>query len=112
MFGGHEHSDGVCASNVGGNKITDLLRVFSERPCIDDGVIGIGVDIGDGKKIPMHADGTSLFGSDAAEIFGVFRLTRRADRHRVRKAGGPVQTIADSQFKVGGDQQGKLGIAL
>ena len=56
MLGGGHHSSGARSPDVGGDQISDLFGIFSERTRIDDGIRRIGVDVGIGKEIPVHAD--------------------------------------------------------
>ena len=69
---------GARAANVSRNEVAHLLRIFSERAGIDDGICGIGIHIGIGKEIPMHSDGAGFLGADAAEGFGVIEFSGRA----------------------------------
>ena len=84
------------AANVGGDEIADLLRISTEGARVDDGIIGIGIDISHWEKIPVHSDGSGFFSSDASEILGIFGLTACADGHCVGKTRCPAQAIADA----------------
>ena len=76
------------------------------------GFAGVGVDIGIGKEIPVHADGARLLGRDAAEGFGVLRLSGSAEGHGVREHGCAMETHGDSALKVGGEEQRQFGVLL
>ncbi len=60
MFGGGHHPAFMRALDVGRDQIADLFGIFSEGACVDDGIGGIGIHIGIGKKIPVNADGARL----------------------------------------------------
>jgi hypothetical protein len=93
---------------VGRDQIADLLGIFSEGARVDDGIGGVRVHVGVGEKIPVNADGTRLFGGDAAEGFGVFCFAVAAESHGVRKYGGAHQAHGDAAFKIGREQQRQL----
>ena len=50
----------------------DTLGVLTERSCIDDGIVGIVVDVDDGREIDLDADGARLLTDHACDIMRVF----------------------------------------
>ena len=59
--------------------------VLSEGSDIDDGIVRIAVDVGDGKKDPVDAQRARVAGRNLAGIFGGLRIARRGECHRVRE---------------------------
>src|SRR3982750_735870 len=88
MLRGSKHSVRARAADVSGHQIADLLRIPAECTSSDDRVGRVGVYIGDGKQIPVHAQGPALLCRNAAELLRVFQVPRGPKRHRMRKHGG------------------------
>src|SRR5271165_4838590 len=108
MLGGGQHAALVSATYVGGDVVADLLRVLAKRARVDDGIGGVGVDVGIRKEIPVDADGAGFDGGDAAEGFGVFQMSGGPEGHRVRENRSAVEAHGDAAFEVGGHNQREL----
>ena len=112
VFSSSQHSIGPSAADVGGHKIANLLRVFTERTSVDDGIGGIRIHVGYGKKIPMHADSASFLRSDASEGLGIVQFSGSAEGHGMGKYCRSVKAHGDAALEISRDQQGQFGILL
>ncbi len=112
MLGGGHAVPIMDSVDEGRDQFADFARVFSEGAGIDNGIAGIGVHVGIGIEIPVHADGARLGGGDASELIGVPEVAGGAKRHGMRKAGAAVESHRQAALKVGGKQQRQLAIAL
>ena len=112
MFGRSHHSAGARSPDVRRHEISHLPGILTERARIDNWVRRIGVHVGVGKEIPVHADGAGLLGSNAAEGLGVLLLPSRAEGHGVGKRGCAAKAHGDPALKIGGEEQRQFGILL
>jgi len=113
VLGGGEHAVRPGTTNVGRDQIPNLQRVLAEGARADDRVQRIGIHIGDRKQIPMHAQRAAFLRGDAAEGFRIGKIAGGAERHGVRKDGGPEQAgRQDATLKVSGNQQRQFGFEL
>ena len=92
VFCRDQHAAFVSAPDVRRHQIADLMRVFSERARVDDGIRRIGIHVGIGKEIPMHSDGPCFQRRNASKGLGIFRFAGRAKGHCMGKDGGAIQT--------------------
>src|SRR5438552_7481938 len=104
VFGSGQHSVGAGAADVGGHKIAHLLRVLTERTGVDDGISGIGIHVGYGEEVPVHANGASFLSSDASEGFGIVQFSGGTEGHGVGKYRRPVKAHGDAAFEISCDQ--------
>src|SRR3954471_14315109 len=110
MLSGSKNAGGGRGANEGGGELADLMRIFTPGTRIDDGVLGVGVYVGDGKKIPLHSDSPRFLCGDAREGLSISRIPGRGESHGVREDSGAVEAIREAAFKVGGEEQGQVGI--
>ena len=102
VLGGGQHSVRSRPADVGGHQCSDLLRVGAERSRADDRIRRIGIHVGDGKQVPVHADRTAFLRRNAAEFFRIRRLCRQPQKpwreerrwcQRDAREGLPVQSL-------------------
>ena len=90
MFGGHQHSIvgiGVRAVDVRGDVARDGVRIFAVGANVDDGIIGIAVDVGDRRENPLDAQSAGLAGRGQPFIARGLEIVGRAVGHVVRESG-------------------------
>jgi len=112
MLGGDEHPALMGAADIGRHKIADLRRISSEGTRVDDGIGGIGIHVGIGKEILMHADGSRFERGDAAKDFCILHFACGSEGHRMRKDGRAIQAHGNATLKISGDNQGQLRRSL
>src|SRR5689334_15678335 len=101
-----QHSLRARAADVGRHEIADLLRIRAERTSPDDGVGRVGIYIGDGKQVPVHAKSPALLRRDATELLGVSQVPGSAKSHRVRKySRSEKMRRQDTPLKISRDQK-------
>ena len=109
VFGRGQHEALVGAPNVRRHEIAHLLRVFSERARVNDGIRRVGIHVGHGKEIPMHSDGPRLQPGDASKGFGIFRFAGSSKSHRMGKNSSAIQPHRHAALKICRDNKGQLG---
>src|SRR6202790_4067454 len=102
MFDRGHHSPFMRAFDIGGDEISDLLRILAERARINNGIGGIRINVGVGEEIPVNADCARLFGRDAAESLSIFDLAISTESHSMREYSGAHQPHGYTAFKIGG----------
>ena len=112
MLGGGEHAFLPRAVDVSAYQAGDLRGVFAKGACVDDGIRGIRIHVGNRKEVPLHSHSPRLLGHNFAELFGKFGLASRAKCHGMRKNGDPIQAHGNAPLKVGSHNQRRLGVAL
>src|ERR1700686_4874929 len=113
VLGGSQHSVRSRAAYVGGDQRPYLLRVGSECAGADNGIRRVRIHVGDGEKVPVHADRSAFLGRNATELLGVGHFAGRPKGHGVRKYGCAKKTRRkDALLKVSGDQKGHLRFFL
>ncbi len=112
VLGSGHHAELVRAFDVRDRHLANLRRVFAERACVDDRIVGIRVHVHVRKPIPLHPDGAGLHGGDATGLAGEVGITRGAKRHGVRKYCDFIETHAEAALEVGGEEQRKFGVLL
>ena len=85
-------------SDVDWTTYSRLLRIFAERPDIDDGVQRVGIDIRDREEIPMDADGPRLPRYHLPEGFRIRWFACCAKCHGGRE-GGSGEQAGDDQVE-------------
>src|SRR6266436_7194083 len=100
MFSRDQHPAFVSASDVRRHVIAHLLRIFSKRARVDDGIRRVGIYVGIGEEIPMHSDGTRLQRGDASESLGIFRLAGSGEGHGMREDGSAIQTHGHAALEI------------
>ena len=90
-----------------------LVWIRAEGSRTDDGIRRVGIHIGDGKQIPVHADCTAFLRCDATEFLSVRGLPRRTERHRMGKHGCAEKARRQyTLFEVSGNQKRQLRFRL
>src|SRR6266849_1262016 len=112
MLGRGQHAGRTRAANVCADQFANLLGILAERTCVDDRIFRIGIDVRYRKEIPMDPDCARPEASDSSKAFCVVRSTGRADRHRIRERGRPMQSVTDSNLELRRAQKRPLGIGL
>jgi hypothetical protein len=82
-----------------------LLGVLAIGADVDDGIIGVVVDVGHRKEEPLDADGARLAGRDLALEARQRRVAGRAEGHGLRKHGGAIHAHGSAALEVAGHQQ-------
>src|SRR5919205_414467 len=70
MFGGRERAALARAADGRRDELGHAPRVFAEGADVDDGVVGVVVEVGDGAEQPVDAEGAGLLGGDAGLLVG------------------------------------------
>ena len=109
VFGCRQHGAFVSAPNVRRHEIAHLLRIFSERARVNDGIRRVGIHVGNGKEIPMHSDRPRFERRDASKGFGIFRFAGSSKRHRMGKDGGAIQPHRHAALEVCRNNKRQLG---
>ena len=79
----------------------NLLRVFAERPKINDGIIGVVVHIYRRRKIDVNTQPTLLGGNGAAHFINqIVVALHGSHRHLVRKPHGAVEAHGQAPLGV------------
>ena len=107
MLGGAESAVFFAAAHEGGHHRGHLLGVFAEGADVDDGVLGIVVDVGHRRQHPVHAQCAGFDGGGATQGFGILGIAGSADGHVVREDGGGVDAEAGAALEVARHQQGR-----
>ena len=88
VFGRGEESSRARPFHEARGQVRDQGRVFAEGTDVDDGVVGIVVDVGDGRERPVHAQRPALpRGHFAGEARGLSRSA--SPRGPWRRAAAP-----------------------
>ena len=90
------------------DELGDFLRIFAERARVDDGIVGIVVDVGIRRVNPVDADGARFERGDFSHGVGIFGIACGGQRHRGRKRCAFVQTHRGAAFEIGADEQRKF----
>src|SRR5215471_3092578 len=96
-----QHSLLVGAANVCRSQVAYLPRILPERPGVDDGVGGVGINVGVGEEIPVNPNGARFKRSDAAKIFGILWFSRRSECHGMWENRGAIQAHRQAALEVG-----------
>src|SRR5512135_1009859 len=112
VFGRGQHAVGPRSLDVGGDHFAHLLRIFAERAGVNDGIGGIGVDVGIREEVPLHPHGARLLRRDSAELFRVIGIAGSAEGHGVGKHGAALKPHGDATLEVSGENQRQPGLAL
>src|SRR5438270_11779623 len=67
MLGGGQHASIAGGADVSCGEFAYLLRIFTERPRIDDWVRRIRVDVGNGREIPLDSNGAGFLSDNLRE---------------------------------------------
>ena len=73
------------SANERGDEFGDARGIFAEGTRVDDGIVGVAVDIGVGRENPGDAGGLRFQRRDFAHRVGVFRAARRGHGHGMRE---------------------------
>ena len=104
MFSGGEGAIFLDAANELGDVFGDALRIFAERAHVDDGIVGIVVDVGVGREDPMHAGGARFEGDGLADGVGELGIASGGDGHGGREGSAFVEAHAGAGFEVGANE--------
>src|ERR1700722_5357325 len=108
-----QHSVRPRAANVGRHQIAHSLRIRAEGTGPDDGIGRVGIYVGDGKQVPVHAKSPAFLRRDATELLGVSQVPGSAKSHRVRKYSRSEKTCRqDTPLKIPSDQERQLRLLL
>uniref|UniRef100_E6QLE1 Uncharacterized protein n=1 Tax=mine drainage metagenome TaxID=410659 RepID=E6QLE1_9ZZZZ len=105
VFGGGEQARGVSARDVGRDHGADQGWISTEGAGVDDWIGGVGVDVGDGKPVPVDADGAGFEGGDAPELAGKLRVASRAEGHGCGEGRCAVQAHGQPALEVSSEEQ-------
>ena len=81
------------------------LRILAKRADVDDRVIGIVVDIGDGRVDPVNPNGAGFERGDFAHGVSVAGISGGGKGHRGRKRSAFIQAHRGAALKIGADEQ-------
>ena len=98
----------VRARNECGNECRHIVRVLSVGADIDDRIVGIVVDVGIGKKEPLHTQRARFPRRDFAFDMRLFRIARGCECHCVRKDRRRIHSHGSAALEIGGDKQRNL----
>ncbi len=85
MFGGREPAILFYPAHISFYERAHPPWIFAKRPHVDDGVIGVAVDVRHGSENPVHAHGPRLVRCNASHRVRILRTTCRGHSHHVRK---------------------------
>ena len=108
MLRGHQNARfriGVRAFDEADDELRDVLRIFAVRADVDDGVVGVIVDIGIGEEEPLDAHGARFLRRDFAFDAGFIGIARRGEGHGVREDRGGVDAHGSAALEIAGHQQ-------
>ena len=108
MFGRGHHAGIPRRPYVSADHLRDLLGVFAEGTRVDDGIGRVRVHVGDGIKVPLHADGARLLGDNLGETFNISRVAGGAKGHGMGKHRGAIQPGGEPPLEVGGKDEGQM----
>src|SRR6202041_2815202 len=94
------------------NVLGDALRIFAERTNIDDGIVGVVVDVRVGSENPAHAGCARLKSGYFADGVSSFRIVGCGDGHRRGKRSAFVDAHSCAGFKIRTDEQRSLRMFL
>src|SRR5215471_2955298 len=105
MLHGRDDAARLDASNERRDVPGHLLRVLAEAPDIDDRVVRVDVDVGDGRVDLVETDRPRLLAEDLSLPARQLRVARGGDRHRPGPVGRVGKTHPDSGLEVRADEQ-------
>ena len=108
MFGGGQHEIalvGMCAFNEGLHVRGHILRILAKRADVDDGVVGIVVDVGHRVVDPVNAQCPRFPRRDFTLEARKGRVSRGAKRHGMRKDGGSFHPHRGAPLEISTHQQ-------
>ncbi len=104
--------------NKGGNQVRHNLRRFPKGPHINDRVLGIVIDIGDGGQHPVQTQGDGFLGREPTEAAGVvlgkgqIPAGDRPQSQGRRHPTGPRKALPHPLFNISSQQQRNFGPLL
>ncbi len=112
MLGRGDHAVLLDAADEGVGDAADEGRVGADRPGVDDGIVGIDVDVDDRGVGHVDAHGPALEGGDPAHGVGQVLGAGRAERHERREEGRARDPVGRAGLEIGGHEQRDLGQLL
>ena len=102
----------MCAFDEGTHISSNGLRILSEGPCIDDGVVGIVIDVGVGGKDPLNTERSGFVCGGTAKRFNRRKVAGGAEGHHVREARCAGNAGGGATLEIRGNQERGSGLAL
>ena len=112
MFRGGEAAILLDAAHERGDEFGNARRVFAERARIDDGIVGIAVDVGVRRENPRNSDRSAFQRRNLSHRVGVFGAACGGDGHGVRKRRALFDAHGGAALEIRGDEQRNFGVAL
>ena len=108
MLGGHQHAIvgiGMRAVDERRDVARDGFGILSVGADVDDGIVGIVVDVGDGREDPLHSQSSGFACRGQPFVARRFQIAGRAVGHVVRKADRVGDAHGRGALKIPADQQ-------
>ena len=113
VFAACQHAVALKTGDDRQSECLDLLGIAAERPVADDRIVGVAVDIQDGREIHVHADGAQLQRRDLGETIGELHRSAAADRALPREDREPFRKPGHApSLLVNRDEEGHPGSEL
>ena len=112
VLGGGDHPVVLAAANERPREAGDELGRFADGPDVDDGVVGIDVDVHDGRVGLVNAHRPALEGRDPSHPVRQLLRAGSPDRHEGREQGRVRDLVAGPPLEVRGDEKRHFGPGL
>jgi hypothetical protein len=100
-----EHAAFLQPAHPAGDHLAGLGGILAEGADVDHGIARVVVDVGDRRKVDVHAQGARFGRDDLAGFIGQLRIAGGAKRHRPRELGGAGNPHLHAPLEVGRGQQ-------
>src|SRR5438270_9394475 len=93
-------------------ELSDARRIFPEGSRVDDGIVGIIVNVSVRGVDPLNADRARFQRRYLTHGVGVARISRSRERHCGWKGRALVETHSGAAFEISTDQKRQFRFAL
>jgi len=101
MFRRRDHISVLHAMRVRVRQLCDKLRIFTQGTDVDDGILRVVVDVGNGCVILVYADCTGFLRNRPSHRVGEQGIPRGGQGHHGRKFSSTRQSHSQTVFEVG-----------
>ncbi len=100
MLQRREHAGVLEAARKTRDHRAGLGRIFAERSNVDHRIARVVVDVGDRRKVDVHAERARFRADHLAGVIGELRIAGGAKRHRARELGRAGDAHLHAPFEV------------